>query len=813
MEESKTQLLISGANCSSGVIKIEQALSTVVGVIEVSVNLSDWKATVIGEVLSSDLITAVESVGYRASIIQPIYLQFSIPSMNCASCLSAIEQAVSILSDVKTVNVSIVDKLVTVEGPVNPVLVLDALNKAGYPGIIIDSENYHFHHSEWEDKLRYRHLLKHATIALALGIPLMVWGLLTGDMEVSSPTRQLVWGIVGLLVLLMLVVSGRHFFQGMWKSLKYRSANMDTLIAMGTGIAWLYSMVVVCFPESLPASARHVYFEASVMIVGLINLGHALELKAKGKTSEAVKKLLGLQVKTARVVKDNQDTDIAICFIKKGDVIRVRPGEKIAVDGSVIEGASFLDESMLTGEPCPVRKGVGDSVAAGTLNKNSSLLYRAERVGKDTALARIITLVRKAQNTKMPIARLVDKVSGLFVPVVIGIAVLAALVWYIVGPEPKVAYMMVVATTVLIIACPCALGLATPMSIMVGVGKAAQIGMLIRKGEALQQASKITIIVVDKTGTVTIGRPQIVNIVCCDGFSEDALLALAASIEKASEHPLAEAILVSARERSLPLSLVVDFNAISGHGVVGRANQKQIILGNEKLMSFKDVSISTLKRQAETFSAQGQTPVYIAIDNQLAGLMTISDPLRNDSVDAIKRLHRLGLKVIMLTGDNVLTASTVAQQAGINHFIADMLPKDKADYVLQLQQQGEIVGMSGDGINDAPALAQANVSFAIGSGTDVAIESADITLLRSSLHGLADAIELSRATLLNIKQNLFGAFMYNALSIPIAAGILFPVTGGLLSPVIAGTAMALSSLTVVLNANRLKLFKPSRKNI
>ncbi|MDP0589936.1 MAG: heavy metal translocating P-type ATPase [Candidatus Endonucleobacter bathymodioli] len=811
MEEKEIQLLISGASCSACVTKIEQSLSTVAGVLEVSVNLLDWRATVIGQALSKDLITAVERLGYRASIIQPMSLQFSIPSMHCASCVNTIEQAVRLLPGVKIANASIVDKLVTVEGSVNPARVLDALNKAGYPGILIDSDEFHFHHNEQEDKLRYRYLLKHTATALALGIPLMVWGLLTGDMEVSSPTRQLVWGIVGLLVLLMLVVSGRHFFQGMWRALQYRSANMDTLVAMGTGIAWFYSMVVVCFPESLPASARHVYFEASAMIIGLINLGHALELKAKGKTSEAVKKLLGLQVKTARVVKGNQDIDIAVGLIKKGDVIRVRPGEKIAVDGSVIEGASFLDESMLTGEPFPVRKGIGDQISAGTLNKNSSLLFRAEKVGKDTALARIITLVRKAQNTKMPIARLVDKVSSLFVPVVIGIAILSALVWYIVGPEPKVAYMLVVATTVLIIACPCALGLATPMSVMVGVGKAAQIGMLIRKGEALQQASKITIIVVDKTGTVTTGCPQIVNIVCCDGFSENTLLMLAASIEKSSEHPLAEAILTAARERSLSLSPAIDFNAISGHGVTGQTNQKQIMLGNKKLMSLKDISISPLKLQAETFSEQGQTPVYIAIDNQLAGLMTISDPLRHDSLDAIKRLHRIGLKVIMLTGDNMLTARAVARQVGITHFIADTLPEGKTDYILQLQQQGETVGMSGDGINDAPALAQADVSFAIGSGADIAIESADITLLRSSLHGLADAIELSRATLFNIKQNLLGAFIYNALSIPIAAGVLFPITGGLLSPVVAGTAMALSSLTVVINANRLKLFKPSRK--
>ena len=519
------------------------------------------------------------------------------------------------------------------------------------------------------------------------------------------------------------------------------------------------------------------------------------------------------------MIRDGKELDIPVQQVRKGDTLRVRPGEKIPVDGSIVDGTSFVDESMLTGEPVPVEKQAGNAISAGTLNKNGSLLFTAEKVGSETALAQIIALVKKAQSAKMPIARLADKISSIFVPAVILIALLAAAVWYFAGPEPKVAHMLVITTTVLVIACPCALGLATPMSVMVGVGKAAELGILIRKGDALQQASKMTTLVLDKTGTITEGRPTVTEIVSLEPYTEVELLTLAASLEQGSEHPLAEAIVASARSKQIALKAVEGFQAIPGHGVSGNVDGQILLLGNKKLMTDNGCNIDSLAAdKAEQLAEQGQTPMFMAIDHSLAGIslagiISVSDPIRADSQAAIKRLHELGIAVVMLTGDNRLTAQAIARQAGIDEFHAEVLPEDKAGHVQQLQRllskSDHKVGMAGDGINDAPALAQSDVGFAIGTGTDVAIESADVTLMGASLHGVADAIELSRATLRNIKQNLFGAFIYNSLGIPIAAGILFPFTGMLLNPVIAGGAMALSSVTVVSNANRLRWFKPS----
>ncbi len=783
---------------------------SVTGVSQASVNLADKTVTVEGTTVPGTLISAVESAGYGARLIAiSDTLQFAVSSMNCASCVNKIETALESLPGVTAATVNLADKTVTIEGTLETAVIIEQLEQAGYPGIPVDPEADNQLRQEQEDKARYQYLLKHAFFALGLGIPLMIWGLVTGEMNVSSPTQQIAWGAVGIATFLILFISGRHFFTGMWQALKHRNANMDTLIALGTGVAWLYSMAVVLYPAFLPASARHVYFEASAMIIGLINLGHALELRAKGKTSEAVKRLLGLQAKTARVVRDGQEIDIPIAQVRRGDIVRVRPGEKIPVDGFVLEGSSLLDESMLTGEPMPVNKTKNDSISAGTLNKNGSILFQAEKVGDETALAQIIALVKKAQSTKMPIARLADKISSIFVPIVILIAIAAALIWFLVGPEPRIAHMLVVATTVLIIACPCALGLATPMSVMAGVGKAAELGILIRKGDALQQASKITTLVMDKTGTITEGAPKVTEVIAADRFTENALLSLAASLEAASEHSLAEAIMASAKAQVLPLMPVTDFLAIPGHGVSGLVEDKQLLFGNLKLMNDRGISCEALTAQAEDLAKKGRTPMYLSVDNQLAGLVAVADPVREDSIAAINRLHDLGIKVVMLTGDNRLTAKAVAEQVGIDEFQAEVLPQDKDAHIQRLQQQGEQVGMTGDGINDAPALARANVGFAIGAGTDVAIESADITLMRSSLHGLADTVELSRATLLNIKQNLFGAFIYNTLGIPVAAGILYPFTGLLLNPVIAGAAMALSSVTVVTNANRLRLFKSS----
>jgi Cu+-exporting ATPase len=582
---------------------------------------------------------------------------------------------------------------------------------------------------------------------------------------------------------------------------------MDTLIALGTGTAWLYSMIVVFVPHLVPDMARHVYFEATAMIIGLINLGLALELKARGRTSEAIKRLIGLQAKTARVSRNGQELDIAIEDVLLDDIVRVRPGEKIPVDGLVTEGHTSIDESMLTGEPMPVEKTFGDEVATGTLNKTGSILFKATRVGKDTALAQIINMVKRAQNSKPPIGRLADIISGYFVPIVMIIAVVSALAWLNFGPEPALAFAIVSATTVLIIACPCALGLATPMSVMVGVGKAAEAGVLIRNGEALQTASKITAMILDKTGTITLGAPKVTDIILVEGDSEDSVLQLAASLESGSEHPLAMAIVETAEERGLTQDKVSNFGAIAGHGVEAQLGDKHLLLGNEKLMGERGISIVSVRDKAQKLAAEAKTPMYFAVDEKLAAIIAVADPIKEDSIEAIKRLQHAGIRVVMLTGDNRATAQAVADRVGVKEYFAEVLPEEKAKKVTELQMQGEIVGMTGDGINDAPALAMANVGFAIGTGTDVAIESADITLMRGSLHGLADAIAVSRATLRNIKQNLFGAFIYNVAGVPFAAGVLYPFFGLLLSPVIAGAAMAFSSLTVVTNANRLRFFK------
>ena len=749
MTTRETELTLTGLHCASCVAKVEKALSSVAGVTAASVNLADRTALVGGTAATQELINAVEAAGYGAG-------------MTAGGQMSTLAGA-----------------------------------------------NQQLEQQALEDSRRYRYLLTHTATALGLGLPLMIWGMATGEMGVNNTQEQLAWGLVGILTGLVLMISGRHYFSGAWSAIKHGSTNMDTLVALGTGSAWLFSMVVVLFPSWLPGSARHVYFEASAMIIGLINLGHALELRARGKTSEAVKRLLGLQAKTARVVRDGQELDIPVEQVVKGDIIRVRPGEKISVDGRVLEGNSYVDESMLTGEPMAVGKGLGDGVSAGTLNKNGTLLFSAEKVGSETALAQIIALVKKAQSTKMPIARLADRISAVFVPGVILIAIIAGVVWYLVGPEPKIAHMLVVTTTVLIIACPCALGLATPMSVMVGVGKAAELGILIRKGDALQKAGKLTTLVLDKTGTITEGQPTVTRLVAQQPHTESELLTLAASLEQVSEHPLAEAIVQYGQEQQCSQMPVTEFQAVAGHGVSGRVEQRLVLLGNDKLMADNGIDTAALITVSEQLAQQGQTPMFVAIDGQLAGLIAVSDPIRTDSQSAIRRLHRLGVRVVMLTGDNQLTATAVARQVGIDEFYGEVLPVDKAGHIAQLQQGGQSVGMAGDGINDAPALAQADVGFAIGTGTDVAIESADVTLMGSSLHSVVDAIELSKATLGNIRQNLFGAFIYNTLGIPVAAGVLFPWTGMLLNPVIAGGAMALSSVTVVTNANRLRLFKRS----
>lgn len=732
-----------------------------------------------------------------------------IEGAGCASCVGKIEAALKSVPGVLDASMNFAQRTVTVTGAVESDLLLKAIEHAGYEATSRESstEDELLDEKEAADLVYYKRLMREMAIALMLGVPLMAYGLVVGEMSVSTTTERISWLVVGLLTAGVMFISGKHFYIGAWKSFWNHSANMDTLIALGTGTAWLYSMVVVFFPAAVPEMARHVYFEATAMIIGLINLGLALELKARGRTSQAIKRLIGLQAKTARVIRDGNEVDIPIEKVLLNDHIRIRPGEKIPVDGTVVEGHTAVDESMLTGEPMPVEKQASDEVVAGTLNKTGSIVFKATRVGKDTALAQIINMVKRAQNSKPPIGRMADVISAYFVPVVMIIAVVSALVWLNFGPAPAIGFAIVSATTVLIIACPCALGLATPMSVMVGVGKAAEAGVLIRNGEALQTASKITAMILDKTGTITLGSPKVTNIHLVNATDENNVLLMAASLEAGSEHPLAVSIVESAQARGLNPLPVERFQAIAGHGVDGVVDGKSLLFGNEKLMRDQNIAFSDAVEVAQDMAADAQTPMYFAVDGQLAAVIAVADPIKEDSIEAIKRLQKNGIRVVMLTGDNRATAKAVANKVGITEFFAEVLPEEKSNKVAELQMQGEVVGMTGDGINDAPALALANVGFAIGTGTDVAIESADITLMRGSLHGLADAIAVSKATLRNIKQNLFGAFIYNVAGVPFAAGVLYPFFGLLLSPVIAGAAMAFSSVTVVTNANRLRLFK------
>ena len=735
---------------------------------------------------------------------------FMIEGANCGSCVAKIEKALKNVKGAQRVEMNFADRTVQVEGSAKAGELMHAVADIGYQAkpMNSDSQQDALDEKAEANNAHYKKLMRNMVLALGLGAPLMLYGLIF-DMSVTSNAQRIGWFIVGMMTLVVMIVSGKQFYTGAWQSFKNHTANMDTLIALGTGTAWLYSMVVVIMPSLLPEVARHVYFEASAMIIGLISLGLAFEVKARGRTSEAIKRLIGLQPKTARVIRDNQEQDVAISQVIKGDLIRVRPGEKISVDGDVIEGSSTLDESMLTGEPMPVNKGEGDKVVAGSINKSGTLLFKATHIGSETTLANIINMVKRAQNSKPSIGRLADVISGIFVPTVMIISVLAGLAWLNFGPQPSIAYAVVAITTVLIIACPCALGLATPMSIMVGIGKAAQSGILIRNGEALQTTAKITTMILDKTGTITAGKPTVTDVVTFNQCDSTEVLKLAASLESSSEHPLAEAIINYAKNQNITLEKVSDFNAITGQGVIGTINEQSLLFGNQALMKSHNIDIAEAIAQAEQLANAAKTPMYFAISNQLHAIIAVADPIKEDSAEAIKRLQNKGMQVVMLTGDNQATAKAVASKVGITDFIAQVMPDDKASEVTKRQSQGEIVGMAGDGINDAPALAQADVGFAIGTGTDVAIESADITLMRGSLHGLADAIAISGATITNIKQNLFGAFIYNIAGIPIAAGLLYPFFGLLLNPVVAGAAMALSSLTVVTNANRLRYFKAS----
>jgi P-type Cu+ transporter len=811
-------LPVTGVTRSGGPA-LEKALQSAPGVERVRVDVEGKRARIEyypAEIGVGQLVEAVRKAGYDTGSAS---LRLKVSGLYCAECASIIEEALkkspgvldaSLDAAAEEVKVDYLPSAVSMEGLARAVESAGPYRAspsapASEPGLDKESS---------EQDQEYRRLMRKWWFGAAVAVPTMflsypfLFPVLRDVLVRGSTELRIVWGLMGLASLAVLVYSGSQFFTGMWQGLKHRSANMHTLIAVGTGVAWLYSTIALLFPQIFPsAEFVDVYYDVTVVVTSLVVLGLAMEVKAKGRTSEAIKKLIGLQAKTARVVRDGQEVDIPVEEVLVGDVVLVRPGEKIPVDGMVLEGQSSVDESMITGESIPVSKGVDDEVIGATLNATGSFKFRATRVGKDTALANIVRMVQDAQGSKVPIQRIVDVVSGYFTPAVMILAVLGFVVWYVFGPPPHLAFALIVAVTTLIIACPCALGMATPMSLTTGVGLGAQNGILIRSGEALQTASHLQTLVLDKTGTITKGKPELTNVVADNGFLEEDILRISAAVERNSEHPLAGAIVDGAKAQGLALPEIVDFSAIPGHGVEARVEGRKVLLGNAKLMAGQAVALGRLELEAQRLADDGKTPMFMAVDGVAAGIIAVADTVKEDSKAAIATLKALGLEVVMLTGDNSRTADAIGRQVGIDRVLAEVLPQDKAHNVQKLQLEGKKVGMVGDGINDAPALAQADVGFAIGTGTDVAIEAADVTLISGSLRGVVSAVDISKATMNNVYQNLVGAFVYNGLGIPVALGLLYPFTGILLSPLLAALAMSFSSVTVISNANRLKHWK------
>ena len=824
-------LTLDGLSCGHCVKRVKESLEQRPDVESADVTIDH--AAVTGSASADALIDTIKQAGYGAELSHPKakpLAESSLPSealtaatpelpvaddiddsqqllingMSCASCVSRVQNALQAVPGVAQARVNLAERTALIMGSASAADLVQAVEKAGYGAEAIEDDAKRRERQQETAVATMKRFRWQAIVALLVGIPVMVWGMIGDNMMVTDDNRTL-WLVIGVITLGVMIFAGGHFYSSAWKSLKNRTATMDTLVALGTGAAWLYSMSVNVWPQWFPMEARHLYYEASAMIIGLINLGHMLEARARQRSSKALERLLDLTPPTARVVTDDGEKNVPLAEVQPGMTLRLTTGDRVPVDGEITQGDAWLDEAMLTGEPIPQQKSQGDSVHAGTVVQDGSVLFRANAVGSHTTLSRIIRMVRQAQSSKPEIGQLADKISAIFVPVVVCIALLSAAIWYFFGPAPQIVYTLVIATTVLIIACPCALGLATPMSIISGVGRAAEFGVLVRDADALQRASTLDTLVFDKTGTLTEGKPQVVA-VNTDGIAEADALRLAAALEQGSSHPLARAILDKAADAALPQ--VNNFRTLRGLGVSGEAEGHALLLGNQALLSEKGIDTSALDSELEAQASQGATPVLLAVDGKAAALIAVRDPLRQDSVDALKRLHRAGYRLVMLTGDNPTTANAIAREAGIDEVIAGVLPEGKADAIKTLQNQGRQVAMVGDGINDAPALAQADVGIAMGGGSDVAIETAAITLMRHSLMGVADALAISKATLRNMKQNLLGAFIYNSFGIPIAAGILWPLTGTLLNPVVAGAAMALSSITVVSNANRLLRFKP-----
>ncbi|MFM2585849.1 heavy metal translocating P-type ATPase [Vibrio campbellii] len=738
-----------------------------------------------------------------------IQLQMLIQGMTCASCVSSVEKALTNVEGIEKAQVNLAEQsalvFATQDTEALHQAIVQFVKQAGYQAEILQDAATQQEKQAAQQLAQQKRFKLDAIAGLVVGAPLMLWGVFDGNMMIRNANDQLAWGAIGILCLLLLATAGKHFFTNAWLAATHKRATMDTLVALGTGAAWFYSMLVVIFPDWFPLASRHVYFEASAMIIGLISLGHYIEAKAKANTTRSLQALINLQPQQATVITEQGDQQITVEQITLGMKLRIKPGEKVPVDGVVIQGESYIDESMLTGEPVPVLKAQDAQVSAGTLNTDGGLVIEATGIGANTMLARIIRMVRTAQSSKPAIAKLADQISSVFVPVVVGIAILAALVWFAVGPEPKASYMLVVTTTVLIIACPCALGLATPLSVTVGVGKAAELGILIKDADALQLASKVDTVVFDKTGTLTQGKPSVQQ-VFTHATSSEHLLALAYAAERQSEHPLAKAVCDYAKQHNTDSVELDSFENIRGRGITATYQTQPLFIGSLQFMQSEQIDTSPMGQAIEDCASNAWTPVAVALNNELIGLIAIADPIKSDAKQAVSALKSQGIKTVMLTGDNQHVANAIGRELGIDEVIAQVMPDEKAQHIKLLHSQGRTVAMIGDGINDAPALALADLGVAMGSGSDVAIESSQMTILNTSPMAVVHAIELSHATLKNMKQNLFGAFIYNSLGIPIAAGILYPAFGFLLSPVVAGAAMALSSITVVSNANRLRLF-------
>jgi len=828
MTLTRIELPVSGLPLKEHATHLESTLRALDGVDEININGTTGRLEVqydAGKVDVSKLVGAVKSIGFQ---IGGTNVKIGIENLRCASCVKFIEDELKATQGVLNATVNIATQEATVDYlPQNTTLA--ELNKAietwGYKPRPATSDAPVDKQEEAHAR-EYRRLMNMFWFAAIISAPVLLFAYpqyVPVIRDLSMETIRWSWILSAVATLPVLFYSGYDFFTGAWAAFKHRSANMNTLIALGTGAAWLYSTFAISFPAIFPEGTSEPFYDVVAVVIALVVLGQALELRAKGQSSAAIKKLLGLQAKTARVIRDGKEMDLPVEEVLVGDVIQVRPGEKVPVDGIIVEGSSAVDESMLTGESLPASKKMGDEVIGATINKTGAFKFRTTKVGKDTALAQIVKMVQDAQNSKAPIARLADIISGYFVPIVMILAVWTFVIWSVVGPQPQLIYALVTSVTVLIIACPCALGLATPMSLMVGIGKGAEHGILIRSGEALQTSRAIQIVVLDKTGTITKGKPELTDIITNDEpiVKDDELLRLSASVEKVSEHPLAQAIVEGAQARKLELAEVQDFEAIPGHGVSAKVDGRSMLIGNLKLMNRENITLGTLEEKSKSLADDGKTPMFIALDGKAAGIIAVADTVKEDSAEAIKALQSMGIEVVMITGDNRRTAEAIARKVGVTHVLAEVLPEDKASEVKKLQSKVEsqksgdlrpstfnVVAMVGDGINDAPALAQADVGLAIGTGTDVAIEASDITLIKGSLKGVVTAIEVSRATMTNIYQNLVGAFFYNVLGIPVAMGVLFPFFGLLLSPLIAGAAMAFSSVTVVGNANRLRGFKP-----